>query len=479
MCFLAQYLSKYLMLQKISTNNTNRRPILICIHDILDTCTSDWSKEIAKNLSDYMLNRFLKRGYDVCIGTDENELLTIGLDEYTHTVIIASGTSLKLSDRLIEAIEQKCSEDFYIAGHVLDREDAYFELHHQFYIVNLKTHKDLGSPSLGEESNILHKKIKPNSKTDDGYISQELTPGNTEKDYSKTMHGWNILTVALKNKKRIIDLGDDIRNNKKYFYYEYDHVFLRESTSLYYYQYMFNNIVVPFNSDTLNVSLDYPGPVDQYITLGTGVNWVENLHLIGFTENTTVFFTDINPLVLQFMKSMIEHWDGKDYVDFYLKQNFRIPNNLPYNYEDYIRQVKQQWNTFLATVDNWEEKWNAVRKLQFRFISIDYMSEYNFDWFESDKKTIFNASDMFDHVPGIFQQSMKYRIAAENRFLSKLKDKDPTIFLMWTSRSAESFLPLDQYSRFQQVSEIDLIDIEKIVRPYWHTNDWNALRPLV
>jgi hypothetical protein len=479
MYFLAQYLSKYLMLQKIPTNNANSKPILMCIHDILDTCPSAWSKEIAKNLSDYMINRFLKHGYDVCIGTNEDELLTIGLDDYTHTVIIASGTSPKLSDRLIEAIEQKCLEDFYVAGHVLDRNESYFELHHQFYIINSKIHKELGCPSLGEASNFPHKKIEPFSKTDDGYISQELLPGNKEKDYSSTMHGWNLLTVALNNKKRIVDLGNDIRNNKKYFYYEYDHVFLRESTSLFYYQYMFNNIVVPFNSDILNDSLDYSGPVDQYITLGTGINWVENLHLIGFTENTTIFFTDINPLVLQFTKSMIEQWDGKDYVDFYLKQNFFIPNNLPYDYEDYVSQICQQWNAFLTTVKDWEAKWNRVRQLRFKFISIDYMSEYNFDWFGSDKKTIFNASDMFDHVPGIFQQSMKYRIAAENRFLTKLKNKNPNISLIWTRRSAEAFLSSDQYSRFQKVSEIDLIDIEKIIRPYWHKDDWDVLRPLV
>jgi len=293
------------------------------------------------------------------------------------------------------------------------------------------------------------------------------------------MHGWNILTVALDNNVRIIDIGNDIRNNKKYFYYEYDHVFLKESTELFYNHYMFNNMVVPFNSDSISKELNYNRPIDQYITLGTGINWVENLHLIGFTENTEVFFTDINPLVLQFMRSMVINWDGKDYVDFYLQQQFLLPNSLPYNYDNYILQARQQWKSFLERVNNWEEKWNNVRKLKFNFISIDYMSEYNFDWFKSGKNTLFNASDMFDHIPSIFLQSMKYRIAAENRFLNRLKNKDDGIFLLWSGRSAEAFLPEDQKPKFQKVSEIDLIDIDRIHRPYWHTDDWNVLRPLV
>ena len=458
---------------------SNNNPILICIHDILDTCTSDWSKEIAKNLSDYMINRFLKYGFDVCIGTDENELLKTYAGKYTHAVIIAAGTSTRLSDRLIFALKDKCSEDFYIAGHVLNRDENYYELHHQFYIVNLKTHTELGFPELGEPSTVSHTKLEPVSNTNDGYIAQELSLGTVERQYTGLMHGWNLLTVALANNKRVIDLGNTIRDNKKYFYYEYDHVFLKESTSLFYNKFFFNNIVVPFNSDGLAKEIKFDGPVDQYITLGTGLNWVENLHKLGFTENTEIIFTDYNPLVLQFMQAMTRDWDGKNYMEFYKSMNFIIPNNIPYDYEGFLQQSSNQWEQFVSQTDNWEEKWNNVKKLKFKFIAIDYMSEYNFDWIESGKRTIFNASDMFDHVPVIFYQSMKYRIAAENRFINRLKEKDPNIFLIWTGRSAQSFL-LDKYHpKFQPISEVELIDIDKINRPYWHKDDWNVLRPLV
>jgi hypothetical protein len=242
---------------------------------------------------------------------------------------------------------------------------------------------------------------------------------------------------------------------------------------------MFNNIVVPFNSDQLDNDLKFEGPVEQYITLGTGLHWVENLHKLGFSLSTAVYFTDINPLVLQFMKSMIERWDGEDYIDFYLSQNFLIPNNLPYDYNGYIEQTRRQWSNFRSSNPDWLDKWKAVQKLNFNFISIDYMSEYNFDWFDSNLKTIFNISDMFDHVPAIATQSMKYRIAAENRFLKNLKDKDPNIFLLWTARSARGLMPIEQGPRFQKIRDIELIDINNTSRPYWHNNDWDVLKPLM
>jgi hypothetical protein len=467
------------MIQKFETRN-GKEKIAICIHDIFSSCSSDWTKEIAKNLSDYLVNRSLQYGFDVFASDDEKLLIETAFnDGYSYCVVIAAGTSTKLSDRLFHEIKEKCREDFYIAGHVLDREDKYYELHHQFYILNLKTHSELGFPELGESSDISHSKLKPVSVTNDGYIAQELSAGTELHEYAGTMHGYNILAVALAHNKRIIDLGEGIRNNKKYFYYEYDHVFLKESTSLYYNKFFFNNIVVPMNSDVLREQLVFTGPVEQYVTLGTGLNWVENLHLTGYTEETEVFFTDYNPLVLQFMKRMVNEWDGKDYIDFYLQQDFILPNNIPYDFNAYINQCRQQWDSFVNKIQDWETKWNNVRKLKFHFISADYLSDYNFDWFSSDKKTIFNASDMFDHVPNVFEQSMKYRIAAENRFINKLKTKNPNIMLLWSGRAATQLLPEEYQPRFQIVSEVKTVDMDIIQRPYWHNKDWDVLRPLI
>ena len=179
------------------------------------------------------------------------------------------------------------------------------------------------------------------------------------------------------------------------------------------------------------------------------------------------------------MKKMVEEWDGINYARFYLENTGFLPNNLPYDFNDYILQIEEKWKKFIKDYPDWIDMWSKIKKLSFDYVSIDYMSNYNLKFIQPNKTTIFNASDMFDHVPGVFIQSMKYRIAAENRFLNKLKTIDSNIFLLWSSRSAESFLSLDQCPKFQKVSEIELIDIEKIIRPYWHKDDWNVLRPLV
>lgn len=463
------------MIQKINSP-LKQHDIIICIYDMLNSCKSNTALEVATNLSDYMVNRFLKYGFDVVIGNTEEELLSF--TEYSHACVIATGTSFKLSDRLIQAIINKCKEDFFLAGHILDRGDYFFELHHQFYIVNLDTYRTLNYPEIGQCTEKEFSHIQPKSITNDSYISQQLHHGDWYKKYKGKMHGWNIISCGLHNYKPIIDLGEDIRNNKKYFYYEYDHVFLKEIGELNYNQFLFNNIVVPFNSDRLEDISEFKGPVEQYITTGTGLNWVCNLHKLSFTDQTEVIFTDVNPLVLQFMKKMINEWDGKNYISFYKNFIEIIPNNLPYNFSAYIKNAEQEWERFLEENPNWEVMWQDVVKLKFKFISIDYMTNYNLDWIRPGEKTFFNISDVFDHVPTVHNYSVKLRILAENKFINNLKNIDPNIYLLCTSRSAQMFME-EELITLSIVKDINLIDIETITTPYWHKEDWKTLRPLM
>ena len=468
------------MIQKISQNKKNK--ILICIHDILDSCQSNSAREVAINLSDYMISKFIKKDFDVFVGNDEDELLNNAANElfYSHAVMIASGTSMKLSDRLISEIVNKCQEEFFISGHILDRDESYFELHHQFYIIDLNEYTNINRPFIGEPEDIVHFQIEPIKSIEiiDTYIPKFIQQGNTEKQYFKKMHGWNIIRQGLIFNKKIIDLDYGIRDNKKYFYYEYDHVFIRESADLFYNQFFFNNFVVPFNSDSMSTEIEFNGPVDQYITVGTGLHWVKNLELIGFHDNTTVTFTDINPLVIIFMKKLVSTWDGKDYIDFYLKnQENELPNNVPYDYTSYIEYNRTIWNNFTQQFDNWEDTWNKVKNINFKFISIDYMSNYNLDWIEKDQRTFFNVSDVFDHVPTVFLASIKYRISCENRLIQKLKDIDEDITLKFSARAADAFL---RNEHINKVKNLTLTDINEIsIKPYWHDYDWKSLRILM
>lgn len=477
------------MVTKFRTEKT--KPIVFCILDIIEECQSNTAREVCINLTDFLIHQIDDYDYDIFISKDEDELLNeVAKYDYNHAVVIAAGTSLKMSTNLFSAIEDQCQEDFFIAGHILDRsnhfyyKNACFELHRQFYIIDLNQYKELGCPAIGKEEWVDYQQLAPlrskESLFDDPEIASWIKKGTELKNYSVKLHGWNILNIGLNNDKKLLPLGHDIRNNKKYLYYEYDHVFLSELSNIKYYQLFATNFFAGWNSDELNEDIKFNGAVDQYVTVGIGFNWIKNLDIIGFTENTKVIFTDINYNCLMFMKNMVENWDGNNYEDFYWNNKPMLPNDSIYTLEGYKDQIQEKWQEFLSTVDNWKLLWEKVQQLTFDYILIDYTASFNLDWLTSNKNTLINFSNLFNHAPFVWQQSLKYRISCENSLIKKLKNKDPNVTILMTSRAADGFWKNKNQTYLGKASNFAYTNIEDLKMPDWHNKNWihNSNRPL-
>ena len=463
------------------------KSILCCVVDNLDLYQSGWAREISINLSDFLIHRFATKEFDIYVSKDEDELLKHAADDgYSHAVLIASGTSLGLSDRLFPAIETACKKnDFFIAGHILDRshhsyyKNACFELHHQFYIVNLSDYKELGCPIIGKEENVGYEQLAPLRSEECQYNDIEIPvwikPGNQLKKYGTKLHGWNILKVALDHDKKLIDVGKDIRDSKKYIYYEHDHVFTKMYSQIKYNQFFCDNFFAGWNSDVLKKSIPFKGPVEQYVSVGIGFNWIRNLQLIGFDKDTYVIFTDINYNCLMFMKAMVTEWDGNNYAEFYKQRMPLLPNGSPHISDSYFQQISEKWNEFIELFDDWNSTWQQIKELKYNFILIDYTASYNFDWLQANKQTLMNLSDLFNHGPYIATLPLKYRIACENRLLSKLNKKDPNITLMLTSRSADGYRYESDRQLIGTVSSFKMTDITQLKKLPWHATDWDNI----
>jgi hypothetical protein len=472
----------------VKFNQIRKKSIVICVVDNRHLYQSGWAVEISNNISDFMIHRFVGQQYDVFIDADEDALLKLASDEgYTHAVVIASGMSLGLNDNLISAIDNLCKEDFFLAGHILDRNEnsywknGYYEMHHQFYIVRLADYKDLQYPIIGQQTNIKHLQVEPfRSKEclyNDHEVAEWIKPGNVIKEYDMKCHGWNIISQALANNKIIIDLGKDIRESKKYLYYEYDHVFLKQLSDIYHNQFFCNHFFASWNSDQFKENIPFKGPVDQYITVGIGVYWITYLERLTVTDSTTVIFTDINSNTLKFMQTMVEEWDGTNYDDFYRKHLPLMPNGVVRDIDAYTEYTRKEWNDFIAKHTNWAITWNKIKNLKFQYVLIDYMSTYDLSWIQPNKKTLMNLSDVFTHSPYIATQSLKYRISCENKLITRLQQIDPDINMIMTSRSADGYYPIVQ-TLTGPVSNFDLTDINLLKKTPWHTTDWTSPRML-
>lgn len=468
-----------------------QKKIVYCILDNIDNQTGTYSKEVARNVSDFFLGLLIRRDYDIIIDTSTDALLgrAASDESYSHAVVLLTGTHTGLSENIFDAIETKCNEHFTLAGHILDRDHAYYEIHNQFFIMNLQEYKRLNCPPMGDvDWTATHTQIEPIRSEacvrEDTEIPVWVKQGTNERTYTQKRHGWNFVKVGLENNALFCDVGLDIRNGKKYIYYEYNHVFFKAPhvPELFSYSLVCNNMVTPWNSDTLPKHIDVTEhALDHFVTTGTGLNWIHNITRLGYHENTKITFIDISYAVLSFMKAMVEEWDGTDYATFYMKQLKFVPNNYPIDLVNHERRIREWFPTFEKEFENFQVTWESIRKIKFDYVLTDLFSNNNFDYISPTETTLVNVSDAFNHVPYVPHCPVNFRVSRENALINNLKKINPNIWLHIPTRLGHIYqtsLKDTEKITFGRVNEFNLWDINEFNCPPWQTENWKSYCPM-
>jgi hypothetical protein len=188
--------------------NSIHKSIVFCFIDRTTEYTSAWTKEIIKNQSDYNINNLCLKGYSILQGYDENILLEEASKDYEHAVVFSTGTEFINGESFFDKIKEISNTDYFVVGHILDRKDAYYELHQQCYMINLSHYRELGFPHIGnQELGSTHRQMIPNRSLDnyhDDYTPVTVSGGYTVADYNHKCHGWNILSIAFRKNLKVL-----------------------------------------------------------------------------------------------------------------------------------------------------------------------------------------------------------------------------------------------------------------------------------
>jgi len=463
--------------EKFSSN------IVVCVIDTANRITDNWAKEVAYNLTDEYIDRFLKFSFDVVIDKDEDDLLTYvsNCSLYRYAVVMSLGVSANLSNDFYKIIKEYCTvNNFSLSGHILDRKDYYYELHQQFYILNLNHFKELGQPRLGQEENDILEAIVPERSIEnvhDDYTPLWIKQGNNKKIYKGKLHGWNLIKVFLDNNKEIINLPNNLRNTKKYFYYEYSHVFRRDVEHFFYESFLGKNFVVPYSTDVILPEVAQcvkNFPVEQFITVASGIQWIKYLNIMQYSNNTTIKFCDCNYNSLLYIKKLVETWNGRDYFTFYKENAFAAQFDNEITANRYKDEIYKEFELFKEDYKDFEIIWNNIKTLKFEYILLDLLGSVKLNWIEPNKKTFVNISDVFIHRPAVVFAPLLHRIRQESLFIKKLQDIDPEIYLNFSDRAVTRFIMKD-VKHFGKVKDFELIKMQDLNLPYWTNNDERIL----
>ena len=411
--------------------------------DRIGQCQTKWTAEIVRNLSDYVLSKILSHGFNVIQGLDEDAMLREAAKDYTHAVVLSTGTEFINGDDFFHEVEKEVysGRKFFIWGHIPDRDDGYYELHEQCYIINLNTYKELGCPVVGKfEYYSPHTQIAP--RRSDENIHDDYTPiwvvsGDTEKQYKHKWHGWNILSVAFANNKFVKPFADRFRKNKRYYYPNYEPAFINACSYLYgKNEVAAQTLFYPYNTEEL-VDVEVTGPIRQLVTQASGLQFVSYLTKYGYNKDTVVRFVDYNLFALECMFAITQYWDGEHYMDF-------VNRHINTRYGFVQSSQRPNWITLTGQEQAVDPAvWNDIRKtVKFEFRHEDLVLNKGLaasEWLDNVPNTVVHLSHIFNYDPVAPFTPLRHRVYNEKLLLEKIKKHCPAATVIMVDRAQDLY----------------------------------------
>lgn len=345
----------------------SQKDIVFCFVDNTRQYKQD-IRSLIINQADGVLATLHLKGYTILQWVDEDELLMKAAElNYKYAVVFSTGTEFINGNSFFKNLKDLIKQDFFLAGHILDRGDAYYELHHQCYVVNLDHYVAIGKPKVGQQQlGHKHSQIIP-CRSDinyhDDYTPTWVLHGQDTKVYNHKCHGWNIFSVGLKHQLPVVVFDNNLRASKKHFYPESSEDFYKHLSwayeRLYYCREKFVHI-----SNTEEIHLPNK-KYKQIITPASGT-WFKNYS----DNNTRIVMYDYNQLSLDYWREQYPNYE-------YVLTDLLIDNNL------------------LSAIDP----------------SID--------------ETLVNLSNIFNYEGTYFFNSFDYRLNREINLTNKIKELAP------------------------------------------------------
>ena len=365
-----------------------KNKITFCIVDDIDTYANSDIQTTIRNICDFTISNLYTKGYKVIIGKDEDVLLrSIDTD---YAIVMSPGTEYINGTVFFDALEQLVQQDFFIAGHILDRTmyDAYYELHHQCYVINMVYYKRLQSPTVGVlEKHVSHTQLEPIRSTDnihDEYTPTFVMPGTRRIGYANRCHGWNLLRLAFENNLPVLVFDDTIRNNKKHYYPESEQDFYKHKE---YIEHKLDYCATEFvHTENTEWSRGVSGTYQQLVLPASGTLYLDLL------DTGRVVFYDYNQRALDYWAENIKRKDDVEYV-------------------------------FVHT--------NLLEELSI----VDYL--------DPKLKTFVNLSNIFCYEGTAAKYSLKHRMLAEGNLVSVLRRDLQSVKINFTLRAAAGHSPVN------------------------------------
>lgn len=344
--------------------------------------------------------------------------------QYDHILFVAAGVRF-FDESVIFDIDKEIQSNpnYMAAGHILEWKDAWYELHHQFVLVNLSNWTKAGKPIYGswtpeEEDLIVIERSQENFHDD--YTPLWIKSTGQVRRQRHCRQGWNFIDKSLKAGFDILNWNQTIRNKRTYYYPETQSALFYQclvskkydKAITNYNQQQFLNLVIngvgdqiwALNSEHMNIRNNN----EQFETVAlpaSGFKFLDIIKSRALKNNGLILFYDFNQKSLDW----ITHIYQSDSLDIkHLIQSFPYKHNLiwrginnpPIIQNDVLAssflESLEATENYFGGHDKFVEYIIQFRKLNVKFLKVDLINNpYDLITEIGDKKTLLHISNIF------------------------------------------------------------------------------------
>lgn len=340
-------------------------------------------------------------------------------DKHDHILLMAAGVRIYDMSVIFDIKEIINNNiNYMVAAHILDWKDKWFELHHQFLLVNSKKWIAAGSPTFGgwdnssEDLPVIERSIE-NFHDDYTPLWIKFTG-----QYALQLHqkqGWNFINQAARNNFDIINWDQNIRSKRTYYYPEdHSNEFLESlktltisgivnsnQKNLISQCNMVSNQIWLLNSESMNLEAN-GNKFDTIALPAAGFKFLDAYHSGLLNENAKLIIYDFNQKSVDWIRYIYESKsiEIQDLIKTYEHRNtFKFFGNKVFSKDDGF--TKEFVDSLSVTIDFFGGKNNFVRLLEiFRKSKVEFVSVNLIESPEElivflDGKSLINISNIF------------------------------------------------------------------------------------
>lgn len=417
--------------------------------DLSDKINNLTSLSFSRNITEYWVQELSLYSLKMTCKPKLIEILNWAEEENLNYILVNSiGNNLSKNFNFIDELGKwlKDNKDFSIVGHILDRGNRYYQLHHQCFMININWWKSVGCPDVGKtEDDINWSAIEPIRSLEnwhDDYTPHWIEQGTEEKQYTGRYFGWKLIKAALESDNRIYSFNEIQRDSKYYIYPE------MEDQTYFNFHSIFNSIqsYCHFVANTETPpERENDIKFDGAICTAGGITPL----LIAWTaqlkpgDMLTVF--DVSPLALSLQKKLFDY--KCNYRNF-KSDFFQITKNFFDGHSSALFRAIENIDRMQSMIDSFIDQGlgdfidNVWPTLDIKYIEYDIFDVKNFNM-KLDISRFNNVGNVFIHLSNILYYinsawiyNTESRYAVEKKIVDILYLNNPDKFYLYQSRWA-------------------------------------------